>query len=426
MSPPSDQLVRDYLNRLSVAARGRLSPDDRRALVDRTRYVLQNSTEAAGLPSAVEVARLLSGLGDPVAIVEQERERLAAMRGEQVPSAAARARRIAKVLRREPGWASWHWPSQPATSPQLGQSVLTPMPEGTASPDPPASGEAGRWPRVGPGDVTAPTVPRQSKGPDNWLMDLMSRPAEPPETTDPAGPPPDDSMADDSMADDSVADDTVADDSMADDTAADDSMADDTAADENWPTPRWPRWPSVVARSANQPSAQQEIAGSEPPEDLTGQADAEGDRRTRRLPGSQYWPPIRERAARLATGGARLFTRQPVECVAVLLLGLGGAIYPPVWLLGAATALASRLWDYRDKWTGLAIPVLLTVLGTAIGVASAGGRGTLSGDVHAGWVVADVLSRVSALLGACYLGWRVQRGKRPPAVPPWHRQHHPG
>ena len=65
------------------------------------------------------------------------------------------------------------------------------------------------------------------------------------------------------------------------------------------------------------------------------------------------------------------YQRCPLEASAVVVLGIGGASYPPVWLLGAALALASSLWDYRDKWVGLAVPLLLTVIGTALGVAGA-------------------------------------------------------
>ena len=82
MSPPTEQLIRDYLNRLSVAARGQLGPDDRRALVIRTRDFIERKTGLAGPPTAMEVARLLAGLGDPSGLVQQERQRLAVVRGE--------------------------------------------------------------------------------------------------------------------------------------------------------------------------------------------------------------------------------------------------------------------------------------------------------------------------------------------------------
>ena len=101
MSPPTEQLIRDYLNRLSVAARGQLGPDDRRALVNRTRDFIERKTGLAGPPTAVEVARLLAGLGDPAGLVQQERQRLAAVRGD-VPEPTAGRSRLARVLRRDP------------------------------------------------------------------------------------------------------------------------------------------------------------------------------------------------------------------------------------------------------------------------------------------------------------------------------------
>ena len=90
MGPPTEQLIRDYLNRLSVAARGQLGPDDRRALVSRTRDFIERNAGLSGPPTALEVARLLSGLGDPARLVSQERQRLAGLRGEELKPASRR------------------------------------------------------------------------------------------------------------------------------------------------------------------------------------------------------------------------------------------------------------------------------------------------------------------------------------------------
>ena len=106
-----------------------------------------------------------------------------------------------------------------------------------------------------------------------------------------------------------------------------------------------------------------------------------------------------------------------------MLLGLGGAIYPPVWLLGAAVALASRMWDYRDKWAGLALPLLLTLIGTAVGIAN-GSHVSAGQGVHEGWVYGGRRLAASPLCSAlAYLGWRSLHGRRPPAVPPWNKPH---
>jgi uncharacterized membrane protein YcjF (UPF0283 family) len=117
--------------------------------------------------------------------------------------------------------------------------------------------------------------------------------------------------------------------------------------------------------------------------------------------------------------------RRPLEAAAVTLLGLGGVIFPPVWLIGAAVTLGSRLWDYRDKWLGLAGPVLITIVGTVAGVAASGDNG-VGHSVHEGWVAADIVSRLAAALGAGYLAWRTVHSRREPEVPPWNRPHKVG
>jgi len=61
--------------------------------------------------------------------------------------------------------------------------------------------------------------------------------------------------------------------------------------------------------------------------------------------------------------------------------------------------------------------------GGAGGIAAAGSHGTLGQHMHEGWVFADVISRLTALLGACYLAWRSAHGRRPRATPPWSKPH---
>jgi hypothetical protein len=100
MSPPTEQLIRDYLNRLSVAARGRLSSEDRRALVTRTHDFIERNASRSGPATAMEVAALLSRLGDPGALVDQEVARLAAERGEAVATETDQATGLAARLRR--------------------------------------------------------------------------------------------------------------------------------------------------------------------------------------------------------------------------------------------------------------------------------------------------------------------------------------
>ena len=59
---------------------------------------------------------------------------------------------------------------------------------------------------------------------------------------------------------------------------------------------------------------------------------------------------------RMSTAVVAWSREKTLESVATILLGVGGVIFPPIWLLGAVVALASKVWDYRDKWVGLAGP----------------------------------------------------------------------
>ena len=83
MSPTAEQLIRDYLNQVSVAARTRLRSDQRRAFLARMRDSIERNCGAPGRADPVEVARVLASLGDPRHLVELESARLAADRGEE-------------------------------------------------------------------------------------------------------------------------------------------------------------------------------------------------------------------------------------------------------------------------------------------------------------------------------------------------------
>lgn len=88
MEPTAEQLIRDYLNRLSVAARTRLRSDDRRAFLARTREFIERRAGSPATADAGQVQQVLSSLGEPVAAVEDEYARLAAARSKR---AAARS-----------------------------------------------------------------------------------------------------------------------------------------------------------------------------------------------------------------------------------------------------------------------------------------------------------------------------------------------
>ena len=406
MSPPTEQLIRDYLNRLSVAARGQLLPDDRRALVDRTREFIERKASPAGPPTAVEVARLLSGLGDPAGLVSQERQRLATLRGETLEPASRW--RLRRVLRGEPGkvrGASWHWPVQPGSRADLQLTLIDggggtgPDAVDSGAADPSAAGPdaastvRARWPALAAGVAARPvgqvgsghkTTVQQDEDQHDAMQSAPEQVANGHTVLNANAV----TAAPDPTAPDPTAPDPTAPDPTAPDPTAPDAMAPDTMASD--PTP-----PGPMPAAATRLSIWQLATSAAPRPSRT-----------------------RQRLRRVAAWSHR----NKLEAAAIVLLGVGGVIFPPVWLLGVLVALASRLWDYRDKWLGLGLPVLLTMMGTAIGLA-VGSRSSFGHGIHDSWAFAVDVSRATALLSACYLGWRAARGPRPPAVPPWDKPH---
>ncbi len=404
MSPPTEQLIRDYLNRLSVAARGQLGPDDRRALVTRTRDLIERKTGLAGPPTSMEVARLLAGLGDPSRLVQQERQRLAAVRGE-LPQPAPGRNRISRLLRRDPGRtrsASWHWPVLEGDRSDLlltlfdGDATQTEAQDdreasadalgGVGAANGVAHNGVARDQVTGLADEAAMHVPAQGNE-SGWFLRELGR-----------------HQSDTDQ-----------------EAAAVPAVSADATGEPESRVPARPRWPLVVTR-ADADSGTKQAAGS-------GTTDLGSAQPAGATPTWQLTVPADPVVARLvrraANAVATWYRRTPLEASAVVLLGLGGAIYPPVWLLGAAVALASRLWDYKDKWVGLALPPMLTLIAVVIGVATAGNL-SVHHSIHEGWVFGVAASRIAAALSAGYLGWRSVHGRRPPAVPPWTRSHTTG
>ena len=116
-----------------------------------------------------------------------------------------------------------------------------------------------------------------------------------------------------------------------------------------------------------------------------------------------------------------LARQHPLECAAVILLGLGGLIFPPIWLLGALVALPSRLWDIKDKLTGLALPAVVAIVGGA-GLAMGSSHTTGGAYFHEALNIGGYLIRAGAVLGAVLPGlaraaWPASaRSSRPGAV----------
>ena len=132
------------------------------------------------------------------------------------------------------------------------------------------------------------------------------------------------------------------------------------------------------------------------------------------------------RISRVGSGLLALALRDRLETIALVLLGIGGAVYPPIWLVGAMIAISSKKWDLRDKWLGLAVPVLLVIFGAVLVLALGGQRPSMGSYAFEAWLAAGRLSRIAVVLGAGYLLRRVYRGKREPRRPPWSTPRKPG
>jgi hypothetical protein len=554
--PPTEQLIRDYLNRVSVAARGRLAAEDRREFLAHTREFIEQNTRALGRTDSADVLRLLAGLGDPGALVERERERLVALRAESGESESSGGLRVNKVWRHRPQRGSLTGLLAAKAAP-IAPGDVVPLPE--HADDAPLTGEL-RFPttrpinaRWRPGATVDPKPPRS-------LLPALPRRIRPAKAQRPAA---------------ASADAGAAGTGQQTGTGQQSGGLDQQPAASTPPLPadnrhhrHRPEWPWMAAKgsvtpgavSANgvghgdadshvngvsgasslagangattsaAPSAVPQAGGAQPgggvsgppwePAEPTGeqQDDAflsglvpsggalggaaggavagsggSGEtppasplarligtwsrlRQTARQRGTAVksgwarsggawshgvrsgWkqaggtagqlgdpgagaagsqPRVAGRASRslgsVSTAGGRLARslgaaawRHPLEATAVVLLGLGGLIFPPVWLLGAAVALVSKVWDFRDKWIGLAIPIFLVIAGMGADITLGGSHATLLAYFREAWLFGGRLSRLAAVLGAAYLTWRATHERRPPAVPPWNKPHRIG
>jgi hypothetical protein len=127
------------------------------------------------------------------------------------------------------------------------------------------------------------------------------------------------------------------------------------------------------------------------------------------------------RLAGLGLALAVIAARDWLAAIAVLLQGAGGAIYPPIWFIGALITTISKKWDLRDKWLGLALPVLVVIFGATLTIVLGGQHSSLGSYALEGWLAVGRLSRIAAVLGALYLLWRLHRGLRAPRQQPWSR-----
>lgn len=472
MEPIAEQLIRDYLNRLSVAARTRLRSDDRRAFLGRTRELIERRSGSPATADPAEVQEVLSSLGEPVAAVENEYARLAAARGKRAtarsgawrprgspagepppdadtgpdsdaadprpapgshrtrssrhpPRAAVDVSHLEgrelkgdiekKVKVNRPLSSRWR-PGQPLSQerPSRPVGIPRPRPGGSRPRDGNGAGPSGSGAGSQRADSNARGYPATVAEP--------AGPQAPPAATPPPGAPsaasvlPVDQLPGAGQAP----------------AAAPETLSPGTsgpgAAPPETGTPG-DSGPGTSAPAPAPPGAGPGAAGSaaRPAEAVPAPTSGSTRAVTSPLPRLQRGrlprvPPGRARRLVSFWGGRRL------EAAAVILMALGGLIYPfPVWLLGFALwllgvilAAASRQWSPNEKWAGILGPVALVIAGTSVGLALGGQRHSLAAYSHEVLADSRYMIQIAALLGAAYLAWRAYRGRRYP-VPPWRR-----
>ena len=130
--------------------------------------------------------------------------------------------------------------------------------------------------------------------------------------------------------------------------------------------------------------------------------------------GRRFGPPVP------LTEAWALARKHPLEAVAVVVLGVGGLIYPfPLWLIGGVVALFSRRWGKREKWLALAGPPVFA--GICMLLLGMTGGGNFFHALAAASHQFGLLLRVGCVLCAGYLVWRLRRGPRRRKLPPWQR-----
>lgn len=423
-APPTEQLIRDYLNRVSVAARGRLSPEDRRAFLATMREAIERNMAAVGAGRA-EVKRMLSGLGDPAALVDRELARLAAIRGqplaepeERPPGLAARWRGLRHADLSSPVTRlPVPEPAAPADGKERTPGQRRSAQAAAAHPadEAPLTSETriharpitSRW---RPGEPLQPVKPESGRPRPAPRFPAEAGPAQGGDSSQPGpsrrGRPRLTAILGGARTE------------QPDDSGIPPEAAiPESSAGQSQPAP--PARPDRSAWPPGQPPGQRQPPGLSLQPEQAGPGDD---------PGADPDRGTRGPAATLATGLARqvvtVARAGPLEFTAVVILGLGGLIYPPVWLIGAVVALFSRIWDARDKWIGLAGPPLLVIFGSLAAVTLGGQQASMHRYVHEAWMSASYLSRIGAVLGAAYLAWRLRNGRRTPAEPPWNRAYH--
>lgn len=493
MRPPAEQLIRDYLNRLSVVARNRLKPEDRRAFLARIGDFIERQSGVRGTADPAEVMRILSSIGEPETVVERERARLEARRSEraaaasrvvlwkpqgkgEADSAEADSSQLTnkdgrpltgeiKVTSRpitarwrpgEPlkqlesqvkpptrggrrGWASWarwsdwaRWIPRPrpgGSAPSAGGPPMSGPQTAERSAAPAGTGPAPEGSRGGASDGWKGAGGSSGAGPSGGAGSAVeARTAGGARPSAGAAPPgPGEAVSSGSRGVGHAGSNGVA------------------SAHQLPPTA--PATPDAPARPVS-PQAAQPDAGPLAPRPGDGAQAAPGfvgrtlrvgtarravriGRVARPAPAMRGRRPMPGEVTRIIARRAADAGRQHVlETACVLLMIVAGLIYPwPLWLVGfliwlVAVSIATMcsVWSLPDKWVGIVGPVALVIIGTATLVSMGGTLANLHDYVHEALADSVWLIKVGAVLGGGFLGWRLERGRRPPAVPPWLRR----
>ncbi|HEX2319583.1 MAG TPA: hypothetical protein VHJ18_11430 [Streptosporangiaceae bacterium] len=527
MNRPTEQLIRDYLNRLSLAAKAGLEPGDRQALLDHTRARIDAECGGIANPTAEQVRRTLAGLGDPIALVEKERSRVAARRawdedgGSRAatgqlkqPASESRAsgpqrqvwppaatptlvqRPLMPPVILPPATANTQGyavrltttitPSAPAAlAAQASQPVLAgsqvsagsdisassapaglPLPAGDDAPMRPVTASNGAWarPPISPSQVSADQEASAANGSSPAADEPADRSA--PESDDSGGrsaPPPTSPSSPVCVAATPTSGSSPRDVPAEKEAGAPGEVPaeDNSEADHSEPAPTSgagpgkpgyvrrtglsarlrPRWPrsgaESTANAAVKPATERGPAHADQQQPVSAAESKPGEKDA---PGIEPEPPAEPSRLQVigAAGGRRLrrigaalltiAVRDRLEAMAVVSLGLGGAIYQPIWLIGAVMVMASKKWDLRDKWLGLALPVLAVLIGTALEITLGSPLSGYRAYLVEAWVAAGRLSRIAAVISALFLLWRVHKyqGRPTRRLPPWSPDRKPG
>ena len=450
--PSAQQMIREYLGRVSVAATKVLPKGDRLLFVGRTRAAIEAKVGPLASADADAVQNALTTMGDPEDLAKRERERLYSARRRGAAAAPPALWKPSKESRRGASGSRRGAVPPPAREqgPSPGRRRPRPWPHrGLTGPDEPQPAETASQPVP---REPVPAVPPQADSPEAFPCrpgcprkrypargcprNRRSRkaargscPGEPPRGTGPHGtgarrfsggrgeclrgrpacPGSGRAGSGHTGARAQAEPDTPGEAADARDAGrgATRIRPEQNGTPPGWLHPGRPT-PAPAPGEAEPLSIVPGMSESGEPEDhpVAGRRSVAGWR-----------SPV---VAFLAEAWA-LARKHPLEAVAVVLLGLGGLILPfPFWLIGGLVALRSRRWDARDKWIALAGPPLVTFLVLLIRAVTSHGN-FFSAFYHASQHDVGLSIRVGCVLCAGYLIWRLRRGPRLRTLPPWQR-----